>query len=134
MTAPLVIRVDGKPIPQGSKRVYKNRAVDDNAKTLKPWRRTVKAAGVAAMDGAPPLDGPLQVSIKFRFERPKTVRRAHPTVIPDLDKLVRSVFDALTDAEVWADDSRVVDVHATKAYAPTPGALIRVGIYEGDPS
>jgi Holliday junction resolvase RusA-like endonuclease len=32
--------------------------------------------------------------------------------------LTRAVFDALTQALIWDDDSRVVDLHVTKDYAP----------------
>jgi Holliday junction resolvase RusA-like endonuclease len=61
--------------------------------------------------------------------RPKTVQdRALPSVMPDLDKLIRAVADSLTDAGIYADDSRIVRINAAKVYADDrgPGALIRV--------
>jgi Holliday junction resolvase RusA-like endonuclease len=129
---PVEFHVDGIPVPQGSKTVFNNRAVDSNQKKLRPWRRLVEATARHHMAGAPPLDGDLTVSIEFQFTRPKTVRRLRPSVKPDVDKLIRSVFDALTDAGVWPDDARVVEVTATKVYAPTAGALIRVDHIEGE--
>jgi Holliday junction resolvase RusA-like endonuclease len=48
---------------------------------------------------------------------------------PDLDKLVRAIFDALTDADVWNDDSQVVKLVTTKYYATDiqrPGVIITV--------
>jgi Holliday junction resolvase RusA-like endonuclease len=126
--------VPGVPVPQGSKTAFVvgKRAVvtDANAKALKPWRALVKAAAVEALNGREPLlNEPLVVSVEFRFVRPKTVRREMPHVKPDLDKLQRSVLDALTDARLWGDDSQVVKVAAEKKYADEAGVLIRVGRY-----
>jgi hypothetical protein len=48
---------------------------------------------------------------------------------PDLDKLVRAVFDAIGSAGVWADDSQVVTVHAHKRLAKlgeTTGVMIHI--------
>ena len=53
----------------------------------------------------------------------------NPHRVPDLDKLIRSTFDALTTANVWEDDARVVAVEALKVYAtPTQptGATITI--------
>jgi Holliday junction resolvase RusA-like endonuclease len=50
-------------------------------------------------------------------------------VRPDLDKLLRSTLDGLTDAGVWRDDSQVVSISAAKVYAKngdTPGVIIEV--------
>jgi Holliday junction resolvase RusA-like endonuclease len=40
--------------------------------------------------------------------------------MPDLDKLIRAILDALTGV-VWRDDGQVVDIVASKVYADTPG-------------
>lgn len=126
--------VPGTPVPQGSKTAYVvgKRAVvaDANGKALKPWRKTVTAAAVTALAGRPALrDEPVAVVLQFRFVRPKSVRREHPHVKPDIDKLARAVLDGLTDAGVWGDDSQVIDLHPTKAYAAEAGVLVRVGRY-----
>lgn len=47
--------------------------------------------------------------------------RKHKVTAPDLDKLVRAVFDALTQAGVWADDSQCVDLVASKRYGYSSG-------------
>jgi Holliday junction resolvase RusA-like endonuclease len=51
-----------------------------------------------------------------------------PTVAPDLDKLLRLVNDAITDAGcVWLDDAQVVEIRARKVYVTTqPGCSIRI--------
>ena len=68
----------------------------------------------------------LDVVVKFRLQRPASVRRQYPSVMPDLDKLIRSTGDALKTAGVYTDDSRVVGITAVKVYADTPGADIIV--------
>lgn len=79
-------------------------------------------------DNWEPIDEPCEAVINFYLPKPKTVDRALPTVPPDLDKLVRAVFDSLKDAGVVADDSRIVRVSARKLYAQgiEPGASISV--------
>lgn len=119
----------GVPAPQGSKRAFVvgNRAVvTEDSKRSAPWRDSVAAAGVAAMGGLPALDGPLQVTIRFRMPRPRSVKRLYPSVKPDIDKLARAVLDGLTAAGVIVDDSRVISLTAEKVYAEVPGASIRV--------
>jgi Holliday junction resolvase RusA-like endonuclease len=126
--------VPGTPVPQGSKKAYVvgKRAVivDDNAAVLKPWRAAVKAAAVEAWAGRPAMrDEALVVTADFRLIRPKTVRRPRPHVKPDVDKYLRAVLDALTDAAVWGDDGQVVKAVPEKNYADEAGVLIRVGRY-----
>lgn len=123
--------VPGTPVQQGSKtaRAVGDHAVmwDQNAKALKPWRKTVKEAAAAAYAG-PMLDDALVAVLEFRFLRPKSVRREWPSVKPDVDKLQRSIFDALTDSKTIRDDARFVRVTASKVYADVAGVLVRVGV------
>ncbi len=123
--------VRGIPAPQGSKRAFikGDRAVvvDANPKTLKDWRAAVAGRLQSEWHGAP-MDGALSVELNFALLRPKSVsekRRPHPTVMPDLDKLVRAVLDALTGI-VIVDDARVVELHATKEYSDEAGVSIFV--------
>ena len=119
---------EGTPVPQGSKNAYVRggRAVlvDANAR-LKPWRATVREAAEAAIAeaGWETLDEPCRVYLGFTMPQPQRPRWDVPAVKPDLDKLTRAVFDALTDAGVWRDDSRVVDMKVTKRYEDSEGAI-----------
>lgn len=133
--ARIAIRVHGVPIPQGSKSasVINGRAVlrDANDKTLAPWRRHVTAAARDQTRYTDTIHGPIRVWVRFTFERPPSHygsgRNAHLVkdsaprfagrACGDLDKLQRAIFDALTDAQVWHDDTQVVDVRARKFYA-----------------
>lgn len=120
--------IEGKAAPQGSKRHVGGGRMIEASKYLPKWRKHVTNT-VLPLAPEEPLDGPLQVDMLFYMERPKTVRRDYPTVVPDLSKLVRAVEDSLTDAGIWADDARVVDMHAAKAYADAlrpPGVSVVV--------
>ncbi|AYN56860.1 RusA-like resolvase [Arthrobacter phage Andrew] len=126
----------GVPIPQGSKRIGRSKAtgrpilLDDNDRSLKPWRELVAWTGKKAIKGGAPLDGPLVVGLTFYLPRPgghykkdgslRAAAPKWPAVKPDVDKLERAVFDALTAGKVWADDARAVEVHKTKLYAGLP--------------
>jgi Holliday junction resolvase RusA-like endonuclease len=101
---------------------------------VKPYRATVAlAAREVWAEGA--THGSVGVSIAFTFVRPKShynakgVLRAgaatHPGK-PDIDKICRSVLDSLTGI-IYADDSQVVSLVATKAYGNT--AESRISIY-----
>lgn len=148
MKDPITITVHGRPAPQGSKRHVGNGIMIESSKAVKPWREDVKNAGLAAMGwgSRPCLDGPLSVSMVFYFPRPashygtgRNATRLRPSapiaphMPPDLSKLARATEDALTDARVWRDDSRVIEyTRLAKAYLDpaagrsTPGAVITI--------
>jgi crossover junction endodeoxyribonuclease RusA len=133
----LTIFVTGTPAPQGSKAGYVRggRAVlVESSKAVKPWRQDVVAAARAAAEATPEWVPPeaVTVHVDFLIRRPASVserRRPLPSVKPDLDKLVRSTFDALTTSGVLNDDAQVCELVARKLYAepgqPT-GATIRL--------
>lgn len=124
----LVITVYGKPVTQGSKVRTRWSVRDDNAERLRPWREAVKQAALDALDGRERLEGPVSVAVTFTFDRPKSAPKSRPCwpitrSSGDVDKLQRAVFDALTDAGVWRDDSQVVRVTADKVHVGDDGAL-----------
>lgn len=148
----LVVR--GDPVPQGSMVGFASRnpghrgvvtVKPSNEAKLKPWRAHVAKVAVRAMltpEGGlrQPLDGPLAVRMVFTLTRPATITRLDPSVPPDVDKLARAVMDALGQGadrqrtgKVWADDARVINLAAEKAYPGLhpealdwPGVLIHV--------
>jgi Holliday junction resolvase RusA-like endonuclease len=130
MRAELLIEVFGDPASQGSHSVINGRIVQVNSAKHKKWRNAVVFAALDLIsEDWKPIDEPVELSVVFYLPRPNTVRdREFPAVMPDLDKLVRSVGDSLTTAGIYVDDSRIVRLTATKLYADHrgPGALIRV--------
>jgi len=116
--------VEGTPVPQGSmKHIGNGRMIHSRATELATWRALIALAAKQA--GCTPIDSPIIISMKFRLKRPKTVKRDHPTVPPDLDKLVRGVLDGLTNT-AYADDSQVIDIKASKVYSETLGVDIEI--------
>jgi Holliday junction resolvase RusA-like endonuclease len=130
MPVELLIEVFGDPASQGSHSVINGRIVQVNSGKHKKWRNAVVFAALDLISEEwKPIDEPVELSVIFYLPRPKTVQdREFPSVMPDLDKLVRSVGDSLTTAGIYVDDSRIVRLTATKLYADHrgPGALIRV--------
>lgn len=131
MRQTLEFTVFGQPAPQGSKNLYRGRLVEASKK-VGPWRIAVKdavfRAWIAESDERPFVE-PVEIRSVFYLPRPKTVKREYPSVPPDLDKLERGLFDALTQAGVWTDDALVVRSQASKLYADRPeDAGVRVFI------
>lgn len=151
----LVVVVEGEVRGQGSKKMVPgNRFIDDNDKTLRPWRQAVQAAAVEAIremhpDATRPLfprGTPLAVHMTFTFRRPgshygsgrnanvlKPGAPTHHIGFPDCDKAQRAILDALTSAGVWDDDKQAPDCHGIRVYPgchpdalAIPGAVIRV--------
>ncbi len=113
----------GHPEPQGSTRLRlvkgQPHITSANAKMM-PWRQQVGWTALRMRQGAQ-IFAAQHVPVKARFafylappiKMPKG--RSCPAVKPDLDKLCRATFDALTGI-LWIDDGQVVDLAAVKQY------------------
>jgi Holliday junction resolvase RusA-like endonuclease len=146
----------GHPVPQGSKRAFMSKStnrpivLDSNRIGLAEWRAQLAAYAIKAWEGRERIESSTAIRMEFYFQRPKMhflpinsrrteleLRPSAPvyhTAPPDLDKLQRAVFDAFTDAGVWADDSLVVKVVATKlyeGYGNQPGVRVWVSRWNG---
>ena len=131
------ILVFGNPAPQGSKKFVglnkQGRGIMvESSKKVRPWRQDVKAAAEAVRADGPMLDEPLRVRMVFTMPKPASApkrKKTYPSKKPDLSKLVRSTEDALTDAGIWRDDSRVVECTARKVFPnEDPEALSAPGV------
>lgn len=129
--------VPGTPQPQGSKNAYfrggKIVLVEANKK-LGSWRSQVKEKLESANESCTPLTAPVSLQVVFWMPRPKSVKRLWMTVKPDLDKMIRAINDAATDAGVLEDDSQVVEIVAMKFYEGKDlpvGALITYSQFLG---
>lgn len=134
--------VYGHPAPQGSKRAFVNKrtgkvALVESSSKVRPWRQDVKCAAIEWLPGGAesswqtdPIQGPVRVIIHFMFLKPKSAKKAvrHPSNrgSGDLDKLVRSTLDGLTEAGVWRDDAQVCELWTTKSFSQREGAQIVV--------
>lgn len=112
--------VAGTPVCMGSARaaIFKGRAllVQHNGGKIRTWQRAIKVVASANAPDAP-LDCPVRVAMTFTLERPgKPKFSSAPAAMFDVDKLVRAALDALTGC-IYVDDSRVVQLRATKEWA-----------------
>jgi Holliday junction resolvase RusA-like endonuclease len=130
----LRLEVFGEPASQGSHSVINGRIVQVNSAKHKRWRNAVAFAALDLVGSNwELLDEPIKLFIIFYLPRPKTATRELPAVMPDLDKLIRSVGDSLTGT-IIRDDSRIVIIEARKVYADErgTGALIHVSSVKND--
>jgi crossover junction endodeoxyribonuclease RusA len=116
------------PEPQGSSKAFvipgTNRASVTSTNTkLKPYRHEVVRAVCYEMNvrnvERPWADKhvPVSLCLTFYFEKPPSVakKRTECVVKPDIDKICRSTFDALTGV-LFKDDAQVVEIVARKQY------------------
>lgn len=123
----ITIVVHDKPEPQGSHvavvskstgKAFVKRANEKNEKT---WRSAVRDAVVKAMDGRPPLEGPVALAVTLTLPKPVSAPKRKPVwpwKKPDCDKLLRSVFDGLTAGGAYRDDAQVIEVLRLAKYYP----------------
>jgi len=69
-----------------------------------------------------PLRGPLEVLVAFHLKKPKSVRRELPEVKPDLDNLVKGLFDGCNGV-LWIDDAQICMMSVTKTYSLGEGFI-----------
>lgn len=151
----LSVHVAGKPVPQGSTRAFirggRPYTTNDPQGTIERWRGDIRSAVKQTLrDSTPalPVTDPVALRLSFRMHRPRShflpansrrptpeLRLDAPHWVPsgaDVDKLARAVLDALTGF-VYADDSQVVSLVATKHYcapAEGPGLLLELRLAE----
>lgn len=98
------------------------------------YQSALRYAAQEAMNGRPPLEGPLSVSIVAAFPVPqswsKKKRQAalanhiFPTSRPDIDNIAKQC-DGLNEV-VWKDDKQIVDAQVSKRYSDRPLLSIMV--------
>ncbi len=135
MSESLRVVVHSCAAPQGSKRHVGGGRMIESCKRVKPFRQDVKSAALEAKPEGWKMDGPFFIRVHFLFKRPKshyTSKGAltksaplYPTGrnIGDIEKLLRAVHDALSEA-LFTDDSQVVECHCLKTYAAEPATII----------
>lgn len=122
------LTVYGTPAPQGSKAFKGMRGgkaiLVESSKAVKPWREAVTWAAIEA--GRPHVSGPVSLHVVFTLPKPQSApkrRKTYPDRKPDIDKLLRSTLDALTQIGVIEDDARIIHLTASKVFPGEDGGL-----------
>lgn len=119
------LMIVGNPAPQAGMRAVQTargaRLITAGGTNLKAWRNAVadEAATAANQNGC--QTGPQELCVEFRLPMPKSApkhdreagRRYRP-ITPDVDKLLRGLFDGLTAGGLISDDKIIVKVTAVK--------------------
>ena len=122
----ITFRVYGIPQPKGSTKGFVGRSkktgklrafiTNDNTKTA-PWAQVVRLKAQEFAAGGM-IEGAVDLTLLFTLVRPKSLPKKvlHHLKKPDLDKLTRTIKDALKGV-VYLDDSQVVHLDCLKRYA-----------------
>lgn len=127
MTEEIHFTIMGEPVPQGSTRAYVNKKTGEAVtthgnKNTKVWRQRIATEAQKAQELTPFFENDKKlgyhVTIFFEFTRPASVSKKvkYNNKRPDIDKLIRAVFDGITDILI-PDDARIVSVTASEPYA-----------------
>jgi Holliday junction resolvase RusA-like endonuclease len=129
--------IPGPPQGKGRPRVGK---VGAHARLFTPPKTLAYESLVAheaslALDGAPLLQGPVIVSMHLWCQIPKSftkrerlaIHEGHkrPTTKPDIDNVVKAIFDGF-NGTLWGDDVQVVELQVVKHYGETPRVVVNV--------
>lgn len=103
------------------------------------YESLVRLAASEQMNGARPLEGPLELLVEIGLQIPVSASKKQqalmaankvmPTKKPDGDNVLKAVKDAINGV-VWRDDSQVVDGRYVKRYSVTPGVHVMVTALE----
>jgi len=136
----IIVFAYGTPKQQGSVKTWFNPVTQMSrvwwsTKGLGKWRSSIKAAlreidpQSMFMEGCE--DSAYEVTAVFFFTKPKSYKRFlfyRHTTFPDLDKLVRALFDELSE-HVVGDDKRVFSLSARKEYVDVGSASNEEGVF-----
>ncbi len=133
----ITFTVPGVPQGKGRPRVG---TISGRARVFTPAKTVAYEALIAhaaqqAMAGRPLIDGPVSCAIAIDAPIPASWSKRKqaaalagelmPTTKPDLDNVVKAIFDGLNNV-LWRDDVLVVDLAVRKRYSATPCVRVEV--------
>jgi Holliday junction resolvase RusA-like endonuclease len=129
--------IPGQPVGKGRPKFARrgNFVTTYTPEKTASYENLVKVAAQTAMKGANPLAVAVSAVIVLRVMPPaswpqkkRTAALAgeiRPTSKPDIDNVIKGIFDAMNDI-VFLDDKQVVDLYVRKEYATRAEAIVRV--------
>lgn len=102
------------------------------------YENLVKMKAEEAMSGRMLIEGPVSVVISLfivppaswsqKKQRAALTGEIRPTSKPDIDNVIKGIFDACNDI-VWRDDKQACDLTVKKRYAETARACVEVSTF-----
>lgn len=119
----MTIQVPGIPVGKGRPRmsVRGGHAMAYTPEKTVRYENLVRTMFVNAYPDAVPLDVPVKVIVDAEFPIPKSWSKKkrkdafYVTKKPDIDNIIKSIFDGLNGV-AWTDDSLVAVLEASKRY------------------
>lgn len=131
--------VPGEPQGKGRPKVVKIAGFTRMATPAKTvaYEGLVAHAASRAMGGMPPVDGACAVELVVTLSVPASWSKKKqaaalagqvlPTKKPDIDNVVKAIFDGMNGV-VWRDDVQAVDVVLRKRYGALPGVSVNLAV------
>jgi Holliday junction resolvase RusA-like endonuclease len=124
--------IDTKPVGKGRPRFTRNGAVYTPEATAAA-EKVVRWNARIAMQGKQPTDNPVCVALEFHFAPTRSISEKKRAALigqamtkkPDIDNLVKLVFDAMNRI-VWMDDKQVSSLTTKKVYSETSKVIVKV--------
>ena len=104
-------------------------------KRQRDFMALVQLAAHQAMNGQPPLDGPIELQIRAVYRVPSSwpKKRAATarwrTSKPDADNIAKIVSDACNEI-IFGDDAQVVSLIVQKTYGPIAGVTVSAALLD----
>ena len=129
--------IPGTPVGKGRPKFARrgNFTVAYTPEKTASYENLVKLAASGAMAGRPPMEGAADVSIALfvtppaswsqKKQRSALLGHLFPTSKPDMDNVIKGIFDAMNGI-VWQDDKQVVSLRVFKRYSDTARASVVV--------
>jgi len=104
-------------------------------KRQRDFMALVQLAAHGAMDGQPPLAGPIELRIRAVYRVPTSWSKKRAafarwrTSKPDADNLAKIISDSINEI-VFGDDAQVASLIVQKTYGPIAGVTVSAAILE----
>jgi Holliday junction resolvase RusA-like endonuclease len=125
----IAFQIPGEPVAFA--RSGGNGKIRFTPKRQRDFMALVKLAAASAMDGAPPIEGPVEMVLRANYTVPtswpkKRRDAAHwRTSKPDADNIAKLVADAINEI-VFRDDAQIAALTVQKVYGPLAGVTVSV--------
>lgn len=125
--------IPGEPVAKGRPRATRQGHFFTPEKTVR-YENKVALFAAEAMDGRPPIEGPLALEFTAVFSWPASwsakKRAACPGKVskPDGDNLQKAVSDAMNGI-VYRDDAQIISWSGSKVYGDRPGLRVSIRPY-----